>query len=140
MKWIASAAMALAMLGCSGPAGASSPSASVFGVAGTLTIDEKWVSGEEGGRCSGLAAFDDVVAGAQVKVTDAAGTIVGLGALAAGVARDTQPASRGTETCEFTFNVEGIPDEGEIFGVEVARRGVVQFRRDEASDVRLTLD
>lgn len=69
--------------------------------------------------CSGVGAYADLASGAQVVVTDAAGKTIGLGRLDAGVRRE-----RG---CVFFFKVSGVPAGGEFYGVEIVRRGRVQY-------------
>lgn len=74
--------------------------------------------------------------GAQVRITDADGTVIALGSLDAGIARQPFEGVIGTSRCEFTFAVSDVPDDG---GIEVTHRGVVQFTRDQASSIALTL-
>ena len=135
--WIA--AVALIALGCSAPIQEPTQPAT-FDVTGTFTISRVMLDGIDGDRCNGSDGYDDIETGTQVKVSDASGKIIGLGALKAGLARDTHPDWRGTDKCVFDFEVKAIPeDSGSIYGVEVSHRGVVQFTRDQASDLALTL-
>lgn len=66
--------------------------------------------------------FDDVKAGAQVTVTDAAGTVVGIGKLGDGAAAsESDGATSGNlrYPCEFTFDVAGVPAGKRFYGVKV---------------------
>ena len=125
--------------GCSAPAAATPTAPATFDVAGTMTITRVMLDGAEGDVCTGGDGYDDMKPGAQVKISDGAGKVIGLGALGPGAARDTQEWA-GTDQCVFDFTVTGIPeDSGPIYGVEVSRRGVVQFTRDQARSLALTL-
>lgn len=107
---------------------------STFSVSGTITL--RSVSGwrTDYGVCYGLGGYSDIRQGAQVKVTDAAGKVVGLGDLGAG-----QQVGSLLEGCAFTFGVVGVPADGDIYGVEVTNRGIVQFKKADAGSLSLTL-
>ena len=107
---------------------------STFSVSGTITL--RSVSGwrTDYGVCYGLGGYSDIRQGAQVKVTDAAGKVVGLGDLGAG-----QQVGSLLEGCAFTFGVVGVPADGDIYGVEVTNRGIVQFKKADASGARHAL-
>ena len=134
-------ALVLLVGGCAAtPAATPTPTApATFDVTGTLTLSRVMLYGSDGDSCSGIEGYDDIRTGTQVKVSDDTGKIVGLGALKAGLARDSKPSWKGTDLCVFDFEVKGIPDSGAIYGVEVSHRGVVQFTRDQADSVSLTL-
>jgi hypothetical protein len=132
-------ACALTVVGCSTPP-AATPPVVTFDVAGTMSISRVLFDAIDGDSCSGIDGYDDIRTGAQVKVTDSTGKVVGLGALKAGLARDTNESWRGTNLCVFEFTVRDIPREGNIFGVEVSHRGVIQFTQDQAESLALTLN
>jgi hypothetical protein len=110
-----------------------------FIVHGAIDLKRYALKGVEGEPCEGSGGFNDIVAGAQVTVTDAAGNVVALGRLRQGAYYDDFPDINGVTGCRFEFTVEDVP-EGSLFGIEVARRGVVQFSRADAGDVGLLLD
>lgn len=64
---------------------------------------------------SDLLGYSDVNAAAQVTITDAAGTVIGIGELGAG-----EPGYiNGTSTCKFPIVVEDVPLDGDVFGVQI---------------------
>ena len=140
MRWTGIAvASCVLLVGCS-PQPAATPSPATFDVTGTMTISRVMLEASDGDSCTGIEGYDDIKTGAQVKVSDDAGKIIGLGALKAGLARDTNESWRGTNLCVFDFQVKGIPEgPGMIYGVEVSHRGVVQFTRDQADSIALKL-
>jgi hypothetical protein len=74
--------------------------------------------------CAYLPAYGDVTTGAQVRITDPSGKVVGLTQLTEGTIREG--ALEGTRGCGFPFNVQ-VPAGLGIYGIEVAHRGVVSF-------------
>ena len=98
---------AVVLGGCSGspsaelpatptPTPTSTPTPAVLTVTGTLTVNSSFVAEDYDGdgtfECTRLpAGYEDLKGGAQVKVTDAAGTVVALGQLGDGTANDTDP-------------------------------------------------
>ena len=140
MKKLAVLVALLLTAGCSGLPG-STPSPTAFDVKGTLTLRHVEAFAAEGDACSGDGGYSDISAGAQVKVSDNAGKVVGLGNLGAGTAHKSASwGNGGTDQCVFEFTVLGVPIGGEaIYGVEVTHRGVIQFTRDQADQVELTL-
>jgi hypothetical protein len=137
---IAFAALLVGVAGCgsaepqgatSTPAAASpSPTPAVFTIHGSITIAGLWNGPGEVCRTSG--GYDDIKAGTQVTVTDAAGKVIALGDLDAGVSSKTG--------CEFDFSVTGVPDGSDFYSVEVAHRGELRYTRaDLNSPLSLTL-
>ena len=140
MKQLGVLVLLLAVTGCSGAASAT-PTPTAFDVKGSLSLRHVEAFASEGDACSGDGGYDDITAGAQVKVSDDAGKVVGLGSLASGVARKSSNwGNGGTDQCVFEFAVPDVPlGSGTIYGVEVSHRGVIQFTRDQADQVALTL-
>lgn len=118
-----------------GPAAESS----TFTVSGELRLADVQSTRKDGDPCSGAGGYADIRGGAQVKISDSAGSIVGLGELEAGRAEDVISQNDGTEDCVFAFTVSDISESGNIYGVEVSHRGIVQFPRQEADSVVVTL-
>ena len=80
--------------------------------------------------CSGWRGYDDIHAGTQVVVTDPAGTTIAIGALGQGVPRrDPVDTSRATE-CRLPLRVAGVPGGHQFYGLEVGRRGKLDYPRD----------
>lgn len=74
--------------------------------------------------CINPRGFEDIADGAQVRITAADGTIIAVGALAAGETSDS--------ACEFAFKVEEVLMGEKFYGVHVGNehRGVVQFTEE----------
>lgn len=99
----------------------------------TLDLQQYALDGREGDPCKGLGGYSDIRAGAQVKITDSTGRIVGLGALGSGQMVDNAPTVRGAGTCRFQATVGDVPAGDNVYGAEVANRGVVNFSPEGAS-------
>lgn len=81
-------------------------------------------------NCEGDGGYDDMTEGAVVTVYDSTGSVVGVGALRAGLATGS--------LCAWSFEVTGVPD-AQFYQVEVSHRGKVAVPRTEASTVSLSL-
>lgn len=112
-----------------------------FTVAGHMDLhsyDGIFITGSKAGSaCTGDDGYQDMQAGAQVVIRDSSGEQIGLGQLAEG----TLPENfREAYTCRFEFAVEDVPDMGDsLYTVEVASRGEITFKRDQADALVLTL-
>lgn len=136
------AAVLLAGCGASAPAETPTPSTEpTFMLIGMLDLAQMDLGAADGDPCVGEGGFADIQPGAQIKVSDASGTIIALGELGNGFARDSFPSVRGTDICQFAIAVTEIPDGGDgIYGVEVASRGVINFEKvGPGATVALTL-
>lgn len=129
-------AAVVALAGCDTAGGGDSPSptptpsAATFTLIGLLDLNQLDLGAADGDSCVGEGGFTDIRPGAQVKVSDASGTIIALGELGNGFARDNFPTVRGTDVCQFAIVVDDIPDGGDgIYGVEVSDRGVINFEK-----------
>lgn len=87
-----------------------------------------------GDACFGKGGYDDLAPGAQVKVTDESGKILGVGRITQGV------GSVGTG-CTLLFNVDNVPRGGKFYGIEVSHRGVIQKTETQilADEVEFTI-
>lgn len=111
----------LALTGCG-----SDPKLITLG--GTLTINAEGVEtafvwGEPGRYdCHGTGGYDDVKAGTQVTVKDAAGKVVGVGQLGQGTATIGWMGGEQTATqCTFPLKVNNVPA-GDFYEVQVGGR------------------
>lgn len=138
--------VALALTGCSSedadpPAAENSSSAPASRtVTGTLTLNDAdgftW-SSETG--CVGDGGYDDIHGGTQVVITDSAGATVALGKLDQGKLDGTIKGQT-ADQCKFTFAVPGVPTGKGFYGVEVGKRGRVQYPEQQLfSALALTL-
>jgi hypothetical protein len=97
------------------------------------TNGEDFDSASEAG-CWGTDGYQDIEDGAQVTVTNEAGTVIGNSAL-----KDSEVISEG---CRFYFQVLNVP-RAKFYGIEVVRRGKVNFSHEELEakswNVELTL-
>ncbi|MEV4271918.1 hypothetical protein [Micromonospora aurantiaca (nom. illeg.)] len=113
------------------PAPATAATPTVRAVSGKLTLDDPdGFSFGDGSGCAGSGGYDDIRPGAQVVITDKAGETVGLGKLGDGMF-ETGPGEPLPHACTFTFLVEGVPTGRGFYGVEVSRRGRVQYPERE---------
>lgn len=148
-------AAVLEISGCSSGGGhpTSKSSSARFGIVGVVvlpgagtTITYKGV----GTRCLTLGnspivpsatAFDDVRRGAQVVVTDAAGTTLALGKLGAGVSQAVDDPTEKYD-CRFPFTINGIPGGQSRYGVQVADQDAVRMTAAQmrATPVTVHLD
>lgn len=102
------------------------PKPAVFTVYGSMTLTVSQFSDDQG-YCAGRDGYDDIAAGAQVVITDAAGAVVGVGKLDGGQVSNLH--------CVFDFVIPGVPDGKPFYGVEVTHRGRVQYSRADLNQV-----
>lgn len=103
----------------------------------TLTDeDARWTVGQS---CRGDGGYGDIREGAQVRVEDAGGAVIGTGSLGDGVGRGTFGRSR---KCGFVFEVENLP-KSDFYSIEVTNRGGISYSHEELEtrdwEVSLTL-
>ncbi|MEU1720352.1 hypothetical protein [Nonomuraea sp. NPDC005692] len=116
-------AVVLVVAGCgSEPAPAVTSAAAALTVSGSVTVKggPPQVLTENELTCRGGGGFDDLRQGAQVVVTDAAGTTIALGQLSGGSWK------RGVG-CIFLFTVPDVPGGEKFYGVEISHRGRAQY-------------
>lgn len=78
-----------------------------------------------GGACVGRGGFDDIAPGAQVKITDRGGALIGLGSITQGVVVDSDNGKT-KDACLLLWTVDDVPRFQQFYGVEVSHRGIVQ--------------
>lgn len=90
---------------------------------------------------AGSAGYSDIRTGAQVTVTDSTGKVVGIGSLESGRTPLVPNIWKYNNypPCLFPFEVWNVPDNGNIYGVQIAHRGTVQFTKDEATSIQVSL-
>ena len=135
MKWIGIAALCLLVASLSGCGGADT-----FTASGVLRLAESEYMGDSGSAnpgeiCVSEGGYDDIDAGAQVVIRDGAGKTLAFGHLTGG--RVPEDASDGA--CDFQFEVAGVPAGMNVYTVEVAHRGEVNFHETDAGHLALTL-
>lgn len=113
-----------------------------FTASGTLTLAQTAFVSDISAPCEGKDGYADIRQGTQVKISDGSGKVIAIGTLGAGkgssILGDTY--SRKTIThCTFAFEVEDVPAGEAIYGVEVSRRGVINFTAENADKIALTL-
>lgn len=86
--------------------------------------------------CWGDGGFSDIREGAQVVVSDAAGAVIAVSALSAGL--PSVAGGRAT-SCTFGITVTNVPSGRTFYGVEVSHRGVVRFAEVDLGRVALSL-
>ncbi len=118
--------LALALTGCG---------ASPIEVKGTITMKTNLNSVMAvNGECVTAGGFTDIQPGAQVVVTDATSKTLAIGSL------DFGKPSADNRSCEWAFVVKDVPAGHDFYGVEVAKRGRLQYPADRlAAPLALTL-
>lgn len=121
---------------------AAGPAGGTLTVAGFVELERGQFVWSSDRSCAGLQGFDDVRAGAQVAVTDAAGKALAIGTLDQGVANGITTESDGmarATTCTLAFKLADVPrGAGGPYGVEVAHRGVVRYDEGHLGIIRMT--
>lgn len=115
--------------------------AATITIVGKLRLDDASAGWKVNQPCHALSTgFADVAEGAQVTVTNPAGTVVGLGKLGGGVIEVHPVYGDPAKVCSFPIRVTGVPAGLGRYGVEVAHRGVVRFNEvDLAQPITLDL-
>lgn len=90
-------------------------------IAGTMTLYES-SGGLNGAYCYGESGYDDIEDGAEVRVTDEDGTLIGSGNLESG--------RMDAGDCVFKFEVPDVKDTS-YYSVEVSHRGGLSFSKSE---------
>lgn len=91
----------------------------------------------DGWACATTGGFKDIRAGAQVVITDASATTIGVGNLSAGWGTAAGDPRVG---CEFPFVITDVPAGHQFYGIEVSHRGRLQYAADQlASPLHLEL-
>ena len=93
-------------------------------ITGTLALVDTDSQGglDEGDLCSGSGGYDDIGPGADVKVTDGKGELIGSSNLGVGKYNGF--------ACSFEFTVESVRD-ADFYSVEVSHRGGLSFSKAE---------
>lgn len=96
-----------------------------FAVTGTFTLYDVG-SYQSGGQCEGSGGYSDIRVGTQVRISDATGKILAIGAL--------DWASHHPGECVFTFTVRGVPSGEDFYQIEVSHRGLLTYSETEMRD------
>ncbi|MFI9558911.1 hypothetical protein [Nonomuraea endophytica] len=140
MRFVFGAVLLLALAGC-GTDSAAPASPSTFTVTGTVTVPGgSTARGLDGETCVMDGGYSDIAEGAQVVITNAAGTTIALGRLGEGILDTPGPDEPYGSHCEFSFKVEKVPAGAAFYGIEVAHRGRLQYTAESIKQpLRLTL-
>jgi hypothetical protein len=113
---------------------ATAPSPSTHLLAGSLSLEDfdgfldrdNPTSPQDGDSCFGRGGYDDIVAGANVVVKDASGTIVATSQLGEG---SVQTIGGRFYKCVFKFAVT-VPDTA-FYSIEISHRGALSYSKAE---------
>lgn len=124
--------------GCSSKAAATTPApaAKTFIASGTLDLDGQ-PDGGPGEYCQGAGGYNDIAAGAQVVIYNAAGTQLAIGALGSGSTVSHGPDT--LATCRFRFSVPSVPSGVGPYSVEISHRGKIAFTEADARSIKLSI-
>jgi hypothetical protein len=96
-------------------------------IRGTLTLTDPDAGyGIYTQSCTGQGGYEDIRPGAQVAVTGPDGTVLAIGHLEAGNTIGGDGSTVGG-TCQFAFDVSGVPAGHGLYGIEVSHRGMVMY-------------
>ncbi|WP_248582557.1 hypothetical protein [Nocardioides sp. InS609-2] len=114
-----------------------------FFVRGTMRlIDHSGINYEFRGKrdelCWGEDGYSDVSGRASVVIRNSGGERIGLGSLGPGRVSDNVKETL-LWTCDFAIAVDDVPIDGEIYTVEVASRGEVTFKLEDAESLEVSL-
>jgi hypothetical protein len=114
------------------PAAASS----THTLGGTVTLsppEYAWPASQS--ACAGpIGTYADVKQGAQVRVTDGSGHLVGLGTISAGTVDQTTLVDGAFGSCVFHFRVTKVPERN-VYKLAVNRhQAAIYWSADESSD------
>ncbi|MGV9245951.1 hypothetical protein [Streptomyces sp. NPDC003710] len=96
-----------------------------FTLEGSFELTDSVIPDGEGG-CAGTRGYDDIRDGTSVTVYNAAGSVVGTGALS------NSKYGEDTYNCTFDVTVNDVPKGEKFYKVEVSHRGTLQLTADEA--------
>lgn len=100
----------------------TSAEAATFDLTGTFTLTD--ASLDE--SCQGSGGYHDIQSGTAVTVYNQAGAVDATGSLAAGRYKAA------TNSCEYSVDVVGVPDDSKFYQVEVSHRGKITVSAMEA--------
>ncbi|MBK8461878.1 MAG: hypothetical protein IPL36_02100 [Nigerium sp.] len=125
------------------PLVACSPEPRAFTASGTLILAQASFVSDISAPCEGKDGYADIRRGAQVKISDGSGKVIAIGALGAGKGSSVGNVGaynrQAITHCTFVFEVKDVPAGEAIYGVEVSRRGVINFTAENADMIALTL-
>lgn len=96
--------------------------ATAFTVNGAFILSAGQFTTTDESSCAGSGGYDDIALGAPVTVTDASGTVVGVGQI-----NEMSLAGDMTGVCTLDFSVDGVPAGKGFYGVEVSHRGALKY-------------
>lgn len=104
------------------PAASATPvAAATFSITGMLTLSAGDFMADDSQLCWGNGGYDDLSMGTSVTITDAAGTVVGVGQV-----NSAHNDGGMGGTCDLSFKVDGVPTGKGFYGIEVSHRGSVK--------------
>lgn len=117
-----------------------------FTVAGTILLagyDGGWslISSREtaAAPCKGEDGFSDINRGTAVSVLNSSGEKIAIGELNSGTTTEALMRMSETDGCLFTFAVDDVPVDGDIYSVEISHRGGMDFTIEESENIALSL-
>lgn len=114
------------------PAAETSFAPQPFSIRGFMTLELgqfAWLSSTD--TCSGWKNYDDIRTGTAVVVTDPSGKTIALGQLDAGIPRHDPDNTARVTQCRFPIRVAGVPGGHPFYGIEIAKRGKLDYARDK---------
>lgn len=107
-------------------------------IKGTVTLTDSGIVSGGGPTCSGGGGYDDMRAGAQVRVRDGNGKTLAVSSLRTGKSV-ADPKYHIVVTCIFPFTVKVAPD-AKFYGIEVAHRGELTYSKRQLDKKKWRVD
>lgn len=107
-------------------------------VNGTLTLNVGDAENIDGSTCTGMGGYDDITAGAEVKITNGNGRTVAVGQLDRGQVFTVNGGSD-MDHCTFNWSVTGVPMASKFYEVHVAGRGGPTFTKTQIQQPNVSL-
>lgn len=92
-------------------------------LSGSFTLQDG-AFGKKGEPCSGNEGYDDIQAGAQVRIRNGNNKTLGVGSL--GTGRNVPTGVAGFMYCKFPFSVK-VSDGEDFYSIEVSHRGEITY-------------
>ena len=98
-----------------------------YTITGAIVLRDSTSVERDGDECYGTGGFSDMRVGTGATVRDGSGTVIGTGRII--TASEWSPG-----TCEFTFEITGLP-RSDFYVLEVSHRGELVYSFEEIEDL-----
>jgi len=111
-------------------------------IQGDVTVPADSVNSQDvkGGICVGTDGYEDIVGGAQIRITSSTGAVIGTGTLGPGhtseLFTDDTIINGKASKCAYHFQIDGISGQIDTYGISVGgpARGTLYYSREQLSE------